>query len=106
MTSATDGHEDRPVQFGVAYPQVAIGSSPETLTAFATAMESDGVDHLAIYDHVLGADREAWPDLGGPWRAEHEFHDAFVLLGFLAAATSRIGLSTQVIRSGVPGRGR
>lgn len=87
----------QPVRLGVAYPQAAIGSSPDTLRAFATAIEEEPFDHLALYDHVLGADRETWPDLVGPWRADDEFHDVFVMLGFLAAVTTSIELSTQVL---------
>jgi probable F420-dependent oxidoreductase len=84
-------------RLGIAYPQAVIGSAPETLAAFAAVAEQDGFAHLALYDHVLGADRAVWPELVGPWRAEHEFHDVFVALGFLASATSSIELSTQVL---------
>jgi probable F420-dependent oxidoreductase len=85
------------VRLGVAYPQTAIGGAPDVLAAFAQAVEADGFDHIALYDHLLGADRSIWPDLVGPWRADDEFHDVFVLLGFLAAATSTIELSPQVL---------
>jgi len=85
------------IRLGVSYPQSAIGGAPQTLHDFATAVEADGFDHLALYDHVLGADRATWPDLTGPWRADDEFDDVFVLLGYLAAVTSTIELTTQVL---------
>jgi probable F420-dependent oxidoreductase len=85
------------VALGVAYPQSAIGGAPGVLRAFAEAVEGEGFAHLALYDHILGADRAAWPDLVGPWRAEHEFHDVFVALGFVAAVTTSIELSIQVL---------
>ncbi|MBV9660908.1 MAG: TIGR03619 family F420-dependent LLM class oxidoreductase [Acidimicrobiales bacterium] len=85
------------VRLGVAYPQSALGGSPEALRSFACAVEDAGFTHLALYDHILGADRQAWPDLTGPWRAEHEFHDAFVALAFVAASTSAIELTVQVL---------
>jgi probable F420-dependent oxidoreductase len=85
------------VRLGVAFPQAAIGGDPEVVARFARAVEADGFGHLALYDHLLGADRSHWPDLVGPWRADDEFHDVFVLLGYLAAATTTIELSPQVL---------
>jgi probable F420-dependent oxidoreductase len=84
-------------RLGVAYPQAAIGGAPATLGGFARVVEEHGFSHLALYDHLLGADRSWWPDLVGPWRADDEFHDAFVMLGYLGAVTSTIELSTQVL---------
>jgi len=85
------------MHLGVAYPQVAIGGDPATVSAFAAGVETASFHHLALYDHVLGADRTTWPDLTGPWRAEHEFHDVFALLGYLAATTTSVELTTQVL---------
>ena len=85
------------IRLGVAYPQAAIGGAPETLAAFASSVEKHGFSHIALYDHLLGADRKTWPDLVGPWRSDDEFHDVFVMLGYLAAVTSDIELSTQVL---------
>ncbi|MBV9659841.1 MAG: LLM class F420-dependent oxidoreductase [Acidimicrobiales bacterium] len=85
------------VRLGVAFPQTLIGGTPSALESFARQVEARGFSHLVLYDHLLGADRSAWPDLVGPWRADDEFHDVFVMLGFLAAMTSTIELSTQVL---------
>jgi probable F420-dependent oxidoreductase len=85
------------VRLGVAYPQALIGGAPSALERYAREVEAHGYTHLVLYDHLLGADRSAWPDLVGPWRADDEFHDVFVMLGFLGAVTSTIELSTQVL---------
>jgi alkanesulfonate monooxygenase SsuD/methylene tetrahydromethanopterin reductase-like flavin-dependent oxidoreductase (luciferase family) len=90
-------HMTMRLRLGIAYPQASMGGSPAALSAFARGVEDAAFAHIALYDQVLGADRAVWPDLMGPWRADHEFNDVFVALGFLAAATSTIELSPQVV---------
>ena len=60
-------------------------------------MQELGFDHLLAYDHVLGADRERHPDLVGPYRAEHQFHEILVLFGYLAGVAPRLELVTGVV---------
>ncbi len=86
------------MQLGVALPLDDIGGDPSTLREFAQAAEAEGYDELMLADHVLGvnaASRPGW-DMRRATSA-NLYHDPFVLFGFLAACTTRIGFSTQVL---------
>jgi probable F420-dependent oxidoreductase len=85
------------MRLGVVFPQTEIGSDPGGVRAFAQAAEELRYDHLLAYDHVLGADvseRQDWP---GPYSAEHQFHEIFVLFGHLAAVVPSLELVAGVL---------
>ncbi len=85
------------MKLGVVFPQTEIGSDPAVIRDYAQAAESLGYDHLLIYDHVVGAgvaSRSAWT---GPYTSAHSFHEPFVVLGYIAACTTRLELVTGVI---------
>jgi probable F420-dependent oxidoreductase len=85
------------VQLGVVFPQTEIGADPGGVRAFAQAAEEIGYGHLLAYDHVLGADVSVRPDWAGPYTAEHQFHELFVLFGYLAAVTPGLALVAGVL---------
>ena len=85
------------LEIGAVFPQSEIGSDPSVIKDFAQAAEALGYSHVLVYDHVLGAHPEREPRLTGPYTHETPFHEPFVLLGFLAAHTQRLGLVTGVI---------
>ncbi len=86
------------MRYGVAFPQVEIGTDPAVIRDFAQAVEGLGFAHLTCIDHVLGAAR---PDPNVPWSKhytrERMFHEPFVTLGFLAAVTQRLELAPAVM---------
>src|SRR5215208_661835 len=87
------------MRFGVVFPQTEIGADPAVVKDYAQAAEQLGYDHLLVYDHVLGADttiaeRRDWR---GPYTHETQFHEPFVLFGYLAGLTERIELVTGII---------
>ena len=83
------------MKLGVVFPQTEIGPDPGDVRAYVEAVERAGFDHLAIYDHVLGAaGREG---LNGPYRLNDQFHEVMVLFGYIAAITTRIELATEVL---------
>ncbi|HWQ02455.1 MAG TPA: LLM class F420-dependent oxidoreductase [Gaiellaceae bacterium] len=85
------------MRIGVVFPQTEIGADPGGVHAFVQAVEELGYDHLLAYDHVLGADisqRQDWP---GPYTAEHQFHEIFVLFGHLAAVVPSLELVAGVL---------
>ena len=86
-----------PVRFGAALPQQATANDPIAARDFAQAVEHLGYAFLETYDHVLGASRTAYPDLTGPYRAEHPFWEPFVLFGYLAGHTRTLELVPGVI---------
>jgi probable F420-dependent oxidoreductase len=85
------------MRIGVALPQEATKADPSAVRDFAQAVEQLGYAHLEVYDHVLGASRDAYPALTGPYRTEHPFYEPFVLFGYLAGQTTSIELVTGVI---------
>ena len=90
------------MKVGAVFPQVEIGPGPENVARYAREVERMGFDHLAIYDHVLGAhpDRPAgWtgPYARAPYTHESLFHEVFVVLGYIAAVTTTLELTTAVI---------
>lgn len=85
------------MQLGAIFPQTEIGRDPGALRSYAQAVEEMGFDHLAIYDHVLGADPANRPGWRGPYTHQTLFHEPFVLFGYFAAFTQRIQLVTSII---------
>lgn len=85
------------IKLGAALPLSDTGGAPETVLAFAQAAEALGYDHLCATDHVLGVNVASRPNWGQRNTSADWFHDPFVLFGFLAGVTRRIGFSTQVM---------
>ena len=86
------------MQIGVVFPQLEIGTDPAGIRAYAQAAQDLGYQHLLAFDHVLGADPAAHPEVPGfAYTHQSLFHEPFVLFGFLAAAAPRLELVTGVI---------
>ncbi|MFM9108146.1 MAG: LLM class F420-dependent oxidoreductase [Chloroflexota bacterium] len=85
------------MQVGVVFPQTEFGNDPAALRDWAQAVEGMGFSHILAYDHVLSADASRRPGFSGPYTLDHPFHEIFVLFGFLAAVTERVGLVTGVV---------
>jgi probable F420-dependent oxidoreductase len=83
------------MQIGVTFPQTEIGTDSGAIREYARTVESLGYRHLIAFDHVLGADPSQRP---GWTRYTHkdQFHEPFVLFGYLAALT-QLELVTAVI---------
>ena len=91
-------HGGEHMKIGAVYPQIELGGSPEALDAIGRAVEAMGLDHIVMYDHVVGAihaGRE--PPLWGPYTESDPFHDPFVAFGYLAGITKKIDLYTGVL---------
>ena len=91
------------LQVGAVFPQTEISADPKAVEDYAVAVEEMGFDYILAYDHVLGADmtnRPDWKPLrGGPpaYTLDSMFHEPFVLFGYLAHVTKRVGLVSGVI---------
>lgn len=84
------------MRLGAIFPITEIGTDPAAIRDYAQAIEALGFDHLVVFDHVLGADPTKHK-LWGPYTHEFQFHEPFVLLGYLAAITRRIELATGIV---------
>ena len=85
------------MQLGVVLPAIDIGGDPIVLRDMAQAIEGMGYAHLALPDHVLGANVASRPNWTGGNTSDDLFHDCLVLLGYLAGQTRDIVLTTQVL---------
>ncbi len=75
------------MRIGVVFPQTEIGPDPANVRAYAERVTELGFSHILAYDHVLGADPAVHPGWDGPYDVRTEFHEPFVLFGYLAAIT-------------------
>jgi probable F420-dependent oxidoreductase len=90
--------EEPDMKLGAVFPTTEIGADPVAVRDWARAAEQLGYDHVLIYDHVLGAvHARREPALTGPYTEKDAFHEPFVLLGYLAALTTRLELATGVL---------
>jgi len=83
------------MQLGALLPLGDIGGEPSVVREFAQTAESIGYDFLEGPDHVLGSNPASAPEperTGGGL-----FHDPFVLFGYLAGCTTKLGFSTGVL---------
>ena len=85
------------IKLGAALPLVDTGGDPGFVRDYACTAEALGYDGLSAPDHVLGANIATRPDWGNRNTSKDFFHDPFVLFGYLAACTTRIGFSSQVL---------
>ena len=77
------------------FPSLDIGTDPAKIRDWAQAAEDLGYAYIEVPDHVFGAKgRDGWVPL---YNEKDPFHETFVTLGFLAAATKTIGLSTGIL---------
>lgn len=84
------------MKLSVEFPSVAYREGPDGVRRFAQALERIGYDHIDVFDHVvMGFPIEGRPP--GPYNAAMPILEALVALGFLAAATSRMTLGTEVL---------
>ena len=82
---------------GVVFPQTEIGNDPAVIRDYAQAAEGLGFRHLLAYDHVLGANPQRPGGWSGPYTHLTAFHEVFVLLGYVAGITHKLGLVTGVV---------
>ena len=84
------------MKLGLVYPQTEFGSDLGLVREFAVRAEELGYEQIVVYEHVLGAD-PAVHELSGPYTWETEFHEPFVLFGYLAAITRTVELVTGIL---------
>jgi probable F420-dependent oxidoreductase len=84
------------MRIGVVFPQTELGGDPGAVRAFAAAALELGYAHIAVFDHVVGADPAVHRGWSGPYDVHTTFHEPFVLFGYLAALTS-LELVTSIL---------
>jgi probable F420-dependent oxidoreductase len=85
------------MRIGVVFPQTEISPDPVAVRDYAQAAEGLGYTHLLTYDHVIGADISVRPDWRGPYTMDTQFHEPFVLFGYLAGLTTHLEFVTGIL---------
>ena len=84
------------MRLAVEFPNVVYREGPEAVSKLAAAIEEIGYDQLDTFDHVVMGhpleDRAT-----GPYPSNMPILEAFIVLAYVAAATSQIGLGTEVL---------
>ncbi len=84
------------MKLSVEFPSVSYRWGPEGVIKLAQAVEKIGFDQLDMFDHVvMGYPTETRP--GPMYPPKMPIMEAIVMLSFIAAATERIGLGTEVL---------
>jgi probable F420-dependent oxidoreductase len=84
------------MKLSVEFPSVSYREGPEAVRHLARAIEEIGYDHIDIFDHVvMGHPIDGRP--AGPYNPGMPILEALTTLGFIAAATSRVTLGTEVL---------
>ena len=76
------------MRIGVVLPQTEIGPDVGGVRAYGQGVDDLGFHHLVAYDHVVGADPAVHVGWDGPYDIDTQFHEPFVLFGYLAACTA------------------
>ena len=86
------------MQIGAIFPQTEIGADPGAIREYAQAAEELGYSHLFIADHVLGADPDYHSHVTDSYYTHRSvIHESFTLMGYLAAITERVGLTSGIL---------
>ena len=85
------------MQIGATIPVADIGTGPTQIRDYAQTVEGLGFDYLQAPDHVLGANPATAAGKGRVGTSENPYHDPFVLFGFLAGCTQRLGFAPGVL---------
>ncbi len=85
------------MQLGASLPVADIGTGPDVVRDYAQAAEGLGYDYLVCPDHVLGANPASIPAGDRIGSNATAYHDPFVLFGFLAGVTKKVGFCVGVL---------
>lgn len=84
------------MKISVEFPSVAYREGPDKVAELARAIEAIGYDDLAVFDHVVMGFET--PDRPAPrYPTQMPILEALVTLGFVAAVTERVTMSTEVL---------
>jgi probable F420-dependent oxidoreductase len=81
----------------VVFPSYEIGNDPGLIKDWAQTAEQLGYTHIVVYDHVLGVDPSRPGGWSGRYSKSQAFHEPMVLMGYMAACTSRIEFVTGIL---------
>jgi probable F420-dependent oxidoreductase len=85
------------MRLNALFPTRDIGTDPAKIRDWAQAAEDLGYTYIEVPDHVFGTTaRDGWVPV---YNEKDPFHETFVTLGFLAAVTKKVRLSSGILIS-------
>jgi len=84
------------MKLSVEFPSVAYREGPDRVVELAKAIEEIGYDDLAMFDHVVMGHATA-TRRAPMYPPQMPILEAFITLGYVAAVTNRVTLSTEVL---------
>jgi probable F420-dependent oxidoreductase len=86
------------MQIGAVYPQTEISAHPDEVREYARGVVELGYTHIQAYEHVVGGDPAAHPELEqAPYDLDSRFHEPFCLFSFLAAVAPELSFVTGIV---------
>ena len=85
------------MQLGASLPVGDIGTGPTVVRDYAQTLEGMGFDYIQAPDHVLGGNPAGHKDKARVGTSVTAYHDPFVLFGFIAGCTNKIGFAPGVL---------
>ncbi|MCH8200100.1 MAG: LLM class flavin-dependent oxidoreductase, partial [Chloroflexi bacterium] len=84
------------MQLGIVFPTTEIGNDPIAIRDWTQGAEDMGYEYVLFSDHIVGGNPLTYPKIRGN-NSTTPYHEPFVTMGYLAAVTSRIKLTTGVL---------
>jgi probable F420-dependent oxidoreductase len=85
------------MKFGAVFPQTEIGTDPQAMRRYARGAEELGFNYILAYEHILGAERQSYPNQSFIFDHEDAFHEPFTLFSYLAACTDKMEFTTGIL---------
>jgi probable F420-dependent oxidoreductase len=85
------------IELGASLAVADIGTGPAVIRDYAQAIEGLGFDYVQAPDHVLGGNPDGHKDKKRVGTSQNAYHDPFVLFGFVAGCTKKIGFAPGVL---------
>jgi probable F420-dependent oxidoreductase len=85
------------MQLGAVFSHGEVGGDVASIRDWAQAVQDLGYDFVVISDHVVGADKAAYPELERVYPLESRLHEPLTLFAFLTGVAPRLGFLSSVV---------
>jgi probable F420-dependent oxidoreductase len=85
------------MQLGAVFSHGEIGADVASIRDWAQAVQDLGYDFIVVWDHVVGSDPAAFPDLPRVFPIDSWVHEPLTLFAFLAGVAPRLGYLSSVV---------
>ncbi len=85
------------MQIGHSFPTTEIGNDPVIIRDYVQTIEGMGYDYVTLLEHVAGERNPVADDWRAYYTRDRAFHEPFALMGFFAAATTRLRFKTAIL---------